>query len=222
MKHTNRLAPIAIVTAWAIAGVAAAGSLDPIFADAFESPAPGSVLCTPDNVQYPPAGYIADYSPTLERLWYESTGEPVGGALAKIRLEGGTYTSMRFDRAMFGYHKDLYTVNGDTSNVGTGLRGADTRFVAISECQGDLRGADEASPYELLHSACRVLVGSEGPFMYLNWGAPIANPAICNLDPAKTYYFSVIFDNPYIGYDARRLCSASGGVNQCGFRIQMQ
>lgn len=226
MKYSTRLGAWSAASI-AMASAAVAGSLDPIFADQFETAEPdpdppGNALCTPDGLQYPPIGYRQDYSPSLEQLWFETTGEPIGGALAKIRLEGGTYTAMRFTRGMFGDHTDLFTVNGDTSNVGVGLRGADTRFIAISECAGDLRAPDNTSQYEVLHSRCRLTVGSEGPFMYLNWGPPSTNTAICNLDPAKTYYFNVVFDNPNDGYNAARLCSVSGGVNNCGFRIQMQ
>ena len=227
MKNSITIAAwAASAVAMAMASAAVAESLDPIFADQFETPEPdpppSDALCTPDGFQYPPIGYRQDYSPSLEQLWLDSTGEPVGGALATIRLEGGTYTAMRFTRGMFGDHTDLFTVNGDTSNVGTGLRGAATSYVAVSECAGDLRVADNASQYESLHARCRLTVGGEGPFMYLNWGRPSTDTAICNLDPAKTYYFNVVFDNPIPAYDASRPCTSSGGLNQCGFRIQMQ
>lgn len=207
----------------AVAGSAGAGSLDRIFDDSFEAEAPGQIaLCTPDNVQYPPANYIQAYSPTLEQLWLENTGEPIGGASTKVRFEGGTYVAMRFDRAMFPSGADVYTFNGDTSNVGVGLQGADFRFIAISECPGDLRVADNASPYPVLHQGCRVLFGTEGPFLYINWGPPLSNPNFCNLNPAKTYYFNAIFDDPYDGYDATRRCSTNTGTNHCGFRMAVQ
>ena len=213
-----------LVASLVVAGFASAaetGLPDPIFTDGFEDEAPLNALCVPDGVQYPPAGYTQAYSPTLEQLWLETTGQEIGGASAKVRFEGGTYTSMRFDRAMFNSGAEIYTFNIDTSNVGVGLEGADYRYITISECEGDLREPDNNSEFEVMRMGCRTLVGTEGPFLYLNWGESIANPNFCNLDPAKTYYFSVIFDRPSDGYDPTALCSSSGS-NHCGFRMAVQ
>lgn len=211
------------VCAAGLAAPAAAGSGDDIYRDGYEAPGGGAVpACAPVAPQFPPAGYSQGYSPTLRQLWFETTGEDIGGALAKVRLEGGTFAAMSFTRAMFNPDATIFTFNADTSNVGTGLQGADHRWVTISECPGDLRVADDTSPDPTRRSACRVSIGSEGPFMYVNWGPPIANPAFCNLDPAKTYYFNVVFDNPADGFNAATPCSQNGGLNQCGYRMAVQ
>ena len=72
-----------------------------------------------------------------------------------------------------------------------------------------------------IHAVVNHSDATEGPFLYMNFGAPSSDPAICNLDPNKTYYFNVIFDSPYDGYDATAFCSSSGS-NHCGFRMAVQ
>jgi hypothetical protein len=205
-----------------LAAPAGAGT-DDIYGDGFEEPGSGGVpACTPEPPQYPPAGYTQGYSPTLEQLWLETTGQEIGGALAKVKLEGGYFSAMSFTRDMFNPDSTVVSFFADTSNTGIGLQGADHRYITISECPGDLRSPDDASADPLRHSACRTLIRGEGPFLYLNWGEAMNNPNVCDLDPTKTYYFNVLFDDPIDGYNAATPCSSNGGLNQCGFRMAAQ
>ena len=222
--HVKRFLTVCVATCAAgLAAPTAAGPGDDIYRDDFEEPGSGQVpACAPQAPQFPPAGYTQGYSPTLQQLWAETTGQEIGGASAKVRLEGGTYAAMSFTRAMFNPAQAIFTFNGDTSNVGVGLQGADRRYIAISECAGDFRTADNSAPETWRHSGCRVSANTEGPFLYLNWGPPTQNPNICDLDPEKTYYFNIVFDDPIDGYNAGTPCSANGGLNQCGFRIAVQ
>ena len=43
--------------------------------------------------------------------------------------------------------------------------------------------------------SCRVYP-AEGPFLYLNFGAP--RSGMCTLDPARRYVFNVVFDDPSV------------------------
>ena len=219
----KRFLTVCVATLAATVAASAGTGVDEIYGDGFEEPGSGQVpACAPQAPQFPPAGYTLGYSPSLQQLWFETTGQDIGGASAKVRLEGGQYAAMSFTRAMFNPGQAVFTFNGDTSNVGIGLQGADLRYIAISECAGDLREPDNGAPETWRHSACRVRANTEGPFLYLNWGAPMQNPNICDLDPDKTYYFNIVFDDPIDGYNAATPCSANGGLNQCGFRIAVQ
>ncbi len=212
--HRKRTtAALATAVTLALAGSVAAQG-DSIFTDDYENPGAGGA-CVPDGDYYTPLGYALGHSPTLEQLWVETTGTGIGGSSATVRLEGGQYAAFRFTRQMFPADETV-GFNGDTSNVGVGLAGADHRYVAISECAGDLRLADAGSPDPTRQTTCRVFP-LEGPFLYVNWGAPRAG--FCNLDPAKTYYFNVIFDNPSDGYNASQLCNTVLMRNACGYRM---
>ena len=199
-----------------IAFTAAAGLPDLVFVDGFEEPG-GVVSCESTGPDFPPTGYERAYATTLQQLWYETTGEPIGGGYAEFHFEGGDYQAHRFDRTMFA-GGNLYTFNADLANAGTGRVGADFRYITVSECPGDFRLPENNSAEDpTLRPACRVQVGSEGVFMYINWGAP--HPSFCSLDPEKTYYFNVIFDDPTDGFDATVSCNTSTGLNHCGFRV---
>ena len=110
----------------------------------------------------------------------------------------------------------IFEFNADRSNVGTGASPGDPLYVAISECPGDFRAAVPGSPDPNLNPACRVNP-SEGPFMYANFGPPQAG--MCNMDPAKTYYFNVIWDHPSDGFDPNVPCNVPLNKIVCAFRM---
>lgn len=191
---------------------------DELFADGFESPEPNVVpLCTPDNVMYPPQGYELNSAKTLAELWGP---QGIGAALVQVKISGGGYAAYRFDSAMFVEGYDVYTFNGDTSNVGGGgAVGATHRYVSISECDGDLRLSDPTSPHSTLkQSGCKAYP-AEGPFLYLNFGPPSTSSNICNLERGKRYVFNVVFDDPSDGYNADTLCNPDLERNLCAFRM---
>lgn len=182
--------------------------------DAFASQSPA---CSPEAPFFPPTGYALASAQPLDELWRATAYAPVGSALAQVRVASGTYQAHAFDRTMFPAG-NVHVFQGDTSNTGPAAVGAAYRYVAISECLGDLRPARPGDPDATLAPACRVYP-SEGPFLYLNWGAPRAG--MCNLDPAKVYVFNVILDDPADGYDAASACNPERGGSMCGFRMSV-
>ena len=192
---------------------------DPIFRFDFEDVAAGLALpsCAPVAPEFPPVGYQLANDMALDVLWRSTTGLPIGSALAQVRIASATYQAHPFERAMFP-DGDVHAFHGDTSNVGAAAIGASVRYVAISECLGDLRRASPGDVDPTLEPACRVYP-SEGPFLYLNWGP--ARPGMCNLDPARLYVFNVIFDDPVDGYDASVPCNPELAASACGFRMSV-
>lgn len=188
-------------------------------------PTGGNCADTGDGF-FSPVGLTAGMSQTFTQLWSTGTspaGQPVGAALTKIEMTGGQYRSFSFNWGMLnGTTDDMQLqMNADTSNTG-GRPGADYRYIAISECPNDLRQPNPASPDPLMKPGCRVYA-TEGPFLYMNFGAPSSDPAICNLDPNKTYYFNVTFDAPFDGFSATQPCNSTRGLSEsCGFRVQIQ
>jgi hypothetical protein len=184
--------------------------------DASEPAALGA-SCAPEPPHFPPLGYALASASPLDELWRASTGGAIGPALAQVRVASGTFQSHPFDRTMFP-PGDVHMFQGDTSNTGPAAVGAAYRYVAISECIGDLRPARPGHPDPTLDPACRV-APSEGPFLYLNWGPP--QPGLCNLDPAKVYVFNVILDDPADGFDATSACNPDRTATMCGFRMSV-
>lgn len=173
--------------------------------------------CSPEPPEFPPAGYQLANANPLDEIWRSSTDDAIGSGLAQVRLGTGTFHSYPFNRNMFPAG-DVHAFQGDTSNVGVGAVGASHRFVAISECLGDLRRAQPNAADPTLQSGCRVYP-AEGPFLYVNWGAP--RPGMCNLDPARVYVFNVVLDDPADGYDADTLCNPELGRAVCAFRMSI-
>ena len=173
--------------------------------------------CVPEAPYFPPAGYVLASAQTLDELWRATAFASVGSALAQVRVASGTFQAHPFDRTMFPAGT-VHVFQGDTSNTGPAAVGATYRYVAISECLGDLRPARRGDPDATLAPACRVYP-SEGPFLYVNWGEPRAG--MCNLDPAKVYVFNVILDDPADGYDAASACNPDRGATMCGFRMSV-
>ena len=193
---------------------------DPIFSAGLEDEggvASFGSACSPEPPYFPPAGYMLASAQTLDELWRATAFAPVGSALAQVRVASGTFQAHPFDRTMFPAGT-VHVFQGDTSNTGPAAVGAAYRYVAVSECLGDLRPPRPGHPDPTLDPACRVYP-SEGPFLYLNWGPPRAG--MCNLDPAKVYVFNVILDDPADGYDAASACNPDRGATMCGFRMSV-
>ncbi len=169
----------------------------------------------------PPAGYRLGESISLQALWLRETGGGISRVPAQIKLQGGTYDTYSFTYADFGYASQYFELNGDTSNIGSGAYGAEFRYVTVTECAGDLRAPVPSSPDPTLHAGCRRYAG-EGPFMLLNYGTPMDSASYCNLDPSKTYYMNVIFDDPADGFDATALCNPVLQKNICAFRAAVR
>lgn len=190
-----------------------------------EPPPPPASSCAGVNDGYfPPTGLSALGAPmTFTQLWQIGSGQPVGAALTKIEMNGGQYRSFSFDYSMLNAPPGSFRMqmNADTSNTG-GKIGADYRYLTISECPNDLRQPVQGSPDPLLKPGCRVYA-NEGPFIYMNFGSPISDPAICNLDPNKTYYMNATFDAPFDGFSSTTPCNSTRTLSEtCGFRIQVQ
>ena len=192
-----------------------------------EPPPPASSCAGVNDGYFPPTGLSALGTPmTFSQLWQVGTspaGQPVGGALTKIEMNGGQYRSFSFDYSMLNAPPGSFRMqmNADTSNTG-GRIGADYRYLTISECPNDLRQPVQGSPDPLLKPGCRVYA-NEGPFIYMNFGSPISDPAICNLDPNKTYYMNATFDAPFDGFSSTTPCNSTRTLSEtCGFRIQVQ
>lgn len=179
---------------------AAKGS-DLIFADQFgDEPCDGSCgseggepLCTPVAPYYPP--YVDMGGPvTLAGVFAPN---PIGSALSQVKVSGGTWEGYEFGAS--DLPSALVEWFADTSNIGGGgAVGADARHYAVSECAGDFRPV----------SGCSGTVG-EGPFLYTNFGPPVVG--VCNLDPAKRYFF-----NTNVGPAP---CNEALGRNLCGWRV---
>lgn len=208
------------------AGATSASSLivQAIQGQVIQPPPPTGSSCAGVNDGYfPPRGLASIGELTFTQLWQIGSGQPVGGALTKIEMAGGQYRSYSFDFSMLNAPTGLVQMqmNADTSNTG-GRPGADYRFLAISECPNDLRQSVDGSPDPMLKRGCRVYA-TEGPFIYLNFGAPIADPAFCNLDPSKKYYMNVTFDAPFDGFSSTTPCNSTRPLSEtCGFRVQVQ
>lgn len=187
-------------------------------------PPPPTGNCSPANDGFfPPTGLSPGMQLTFTQLWATNPlpagSQPVGSALAQVKMSGGQYRAFEFRYDMLNSTNDVLTMYADTSNPGAGVaRGANWRYVAVSECPGDLRMANPAVG-GLLKNGCRVYA-TEGPFIYLNFGAPSNDPAMCNLDKNKTYYMNVTFDAPHDGFNPNQACSdaLTSPTDTCGFR----
>jgi len=193
-SKSRRVGTAAVLAVTAGTGVRAAGDL--VFAHGYddEAPAQAPAECVPEAPLYPvfdvmglPLSLRAVFSPN-----------PIGSALSQVKLEGGSWEAYRFTRR--DLPADFVEFQADTSNVGSYAVGADSRYVVIGECGGDFRNPSQP--------ACATFVG-EGAFLYINFGAPIAN--VCNLDPARAYFFNVHVGEPP--------CNAFRFSNTCAFRI---
>ena len=172
---------------------------DLVFANGFDDEAPGQdppPLCEPEAPLYP----IFDIMGLPLTLRAVFSPNEIGAQLSQVKLEGGSWEAYRFTRP--DLPADLVEFNADTSNVGPGAVGADVRYVVIAECAGDFR--------DPVQSACSAFV-NEGAFLYLNFGAPRAG--VCNLDPARAYYFNV-----HVGPQP---CNSFRFSNTCAFRISV-
>ena len=151
---------------------------------------------------------------SMEQYWAEVRGEPVGPALTPIPLRRGQFLSLSFDRSTFDpQFGELITFYADTSNVGVGNRGADYRYVAIGSCPGDFSAA--------IPQGCKAYA-NEGPFLYLNFGTPMAHPQVCDLKPGATYYVSFVYDDPSDGWQPLALCNSMYPPETvCAFRMSV-
>ncbi len=191
-------------------------------------PPPPPTGCTPLNDGYyppstpnqsgPPTAFIEAGGGTFTALW---SPNPVGAAFARpITLAGGQYEVYSFTRAMLDAPgTTMFAINVDTANTG-GTRGADVRFITITECPGDLRRGNPSASNPREQPGCRKQV-NEGPSFLLNYGPTMDPLYSCNLDETKTYYMNVVLDDPSDGFQASASCSAFGGMGDCGFRIQL-
>ena len=198
----RKLAAIAAASLMGFVGVTAgeSGSDGLIFVDGFgeETHAAGGepAVCMPEAPLYPP--FENQGGPTeLTDLW---APDAIGSALVQVRVAGDMWEAYAFSRA--DLPSDLVEFNADTSNVGDRAVGADLRYVVVSACAGDFRPPAER--------ACAALVG-EGSFLYVNFGAPVANA--CNLDPARRYHFNVLV--------GAAPCNSARNSNNCAFRIMV-
>jgi hypothetical protein len=208
---------------------AGATSASPVIIEAIQGtvvqPPPPTGSCAPANDGFfPPTGLTPGLPVTFTQLWQTNPGpsgpNPVGSALAQVKMSGGQYRALEFRYDMLNTTNEVLTMYADTSNPGSGVAaGATWRFAAISECPGDLRQANDAAG-GMLKSGCRVYI-SEGPFVYLNFGTPSGDAAVCNLDKNKTYYMNVTFDAPHDGFNPSQPCSdrLNSATDTCGFRM---
>lgn len=199
---------------------------DAIFSDSFgddacdgctggEEPPPGCVHDA-SGLNPPPPDWVGIDS-TFTALW---APHPVGSAAVQIRMKAGQFWSYAFNKAMIDPNpeRNVFSMNGDTSNIGPAARGAQFRYVAVSTCPTDFRPGNAASPDPTMQPACRGYAG-EGDFMALNFGPPIEG--VCNLDPTRTYYLNVIFDDPADGFNALEPCNPIYPGSACAFRVQI-
>ncbi len=203
-----------LLVAIGFAAVVAAAPTDPVhaqsdgmFVDQFEDPPQQQGPCAPP-------GYSRGIAPlTLHAHWIATSGTAIGAALVPIHIDQGTYLSFRFDRAMFGAFSTLFQINADTSNTG-GVRGADVRYVTVSQCEGGLD-----TQYALPQGCARF--ANEGPFMYLNFDVPMNNQYVCDLDPTRDYYINFVLEDPSDGWQPGQACNSAFASLRCGFRIQV-
>ena len=171
----------------------------------------------PQQHYFPPTNLAqAGATVTFTQLWAAS-GLQVGQQFARLEMGGSQYRSFSFNRDMLNSDGMFFEMKADTSNTG-GPRPADSRYAVITECANDLRPGNNASTVQTERTNCRGFP-AEGTFLYLNFGAPIDNPRVCNLDPNKTYHMNVTFEDPNDGYQTGKSCNSGFPGSNCAFRI---
>jgi hypothetical protein len=99
-------------------------------------------------------------------------------------------------------------------------RPADSMFIGISPCPGDLRTADAASSDPWLENGCRRVGGGGSIFYSTLPGA--SNENVCRLQAGQTYYFNVMAADPNGGLEiGEHTCSTSAPNSANGCDVQV-
>lgn len=186
---------------------AALGADDAIFADGFGADACDGcgeggdppLVCEPSPELVYPFGYTPAGLAWGGTQPYFLLPEVGGDQLTQIKFPGGLWKSFTF--TWLDMPAPTTEMNADTSNPGPQAIGADVRYWAISECDGDFRPVP----------GCHGFV-NEGPFAYVDF-ARLGVPGTCQLDPARTYALNI-----HMGPSP---CNSTR-PGSCGFRIALR
>jgi hypothetical protein len=98
-------------------------------------------------------------------------------------------------------------------------RPADSMFIGISPCPGDLRTPDASSADPWLENGCR-RVGGGGSIFYSTLPG-LSNESVCRLVAGQTYYLNIVAANPEGGLEpGEHTCSTSAPNSANGCDVQ--
>lgn len=173
-----------------------------------------------------PAGWIA-----TEESWVEAFSAPDGSLMptypqglgfpVPIGAARGGYTVIAFTPT----EELTVTLTWDPAqaNPGRGYRmprPAESMFIGISRCPGDLRPSDSTSANPWLQEGCR-RTGGGASLSYRTFGGP-SDVYVCRLEPGVVHYLTVAAVNPADGLtEGEHTCSETAPNSALGCDVQV-
>jgi hypothetical protein len=189
---------------------------------------PTGCTITSSDPAFRPAGYteilktwpVAFKSPnpnvTTTPVYPTSPGSPVPVGATK-----GTYTAIQFT-SLANMTVDM---TWDTAQAQLGYpspRPADSMFISISPCAGDLRAPNSASGDPWLKPGCRQVSGA-GSMFYTTRSQYNSNDVLCKIEPGQVYYINISPVDPGDGLTpGEHTCSTSAPNSASGCDVQMR
>jgi hypothetical protein len=191
-------------------------------------PPPSGCDITSSDPAFQPAGFaavtkewsVAFKSPnpniTTTPVYPTSPGTPV-----PIGSSKNAYTAIRFV-ALANMTVDM---TWDTAQASTGYsmpRPADSMFISISPCAGDLRAPDAASGDPWLQPGCRKVAGAASMY-YTTRTNYVSNDFLCRIEAGQTYFINVSPVDTTDGLSpGEHTCSTTAPNSANGCDVQMR
>jgi len=142
------------------------------------------------------------------------------GTPTPIGSNKGTYTAIKFTSQA----NTTVDMTWDTAQAQRNYapRPADSMFIAISPCPGDLRAANSAAGDPWLQPGCRKVAGSASMYYTTKTSYGPSNDNFCKLEPNKEYYINVAPVDPGDGLTTgEHTCSGTAANSATGCDVQM-
>lgn len=194
-------------------------------------PEPGAVPTgcniTSDDPTFRPAGFAAiakewgtAFRPPDDRVLTEPVYPTGLGAPVPIGSNKNSYTAIRFT-SLANLTVDM---TWDTAQAQRNYapRPADSMFIGISPCPGDLRPANASSSDPWLQPGCRKVAGSASMYYTTKSQYAASNDFLCKLEPGQVYYINVSPVDPGDGLTpGEHTCTTSAPNTANGCDVQM-
>lgn len=143
------------------------------------------------------------------------------GAPVPVGASKGSYTAIRFTARA----NTTVDMTWDTAQAQLGYsnpRPADSMFISISPCAGDLRAPNSASGDPWLQGGCRISAGA-GSMFYTTLTNYQSSDFLCRLEAGQVYYINVSPIEPNDGLTpGEHTCSNTAANSATGCDVQMR
>lgn len=194
------------------------------------TPPPTTTGCdiTSSDPAFQPAGFaqvIKDWATAFKSPNPNITTDPVyptgPGTPVPIGASKSSYTAIRFV-ALADLTVDM-TWDMAQAQIGyPSPRPADSMFIGISPCPGDLRAPNASSGDPWLQNGCRKVAGAASMY-YTTRTQYVSNDFLCRIEAGQTYYINVSPVDPTDGISpGEHTCSTTATNSATGCDVQMR